>query len=72
MPLALEMLIVPVLLLTIIAVVVIAELGPGAALAGTVGLGILYFVFVTVLRTARREEREAGDDQGTHDENPDD
>ncbi len=71
MAFALETIIVPVLLLTIIAIVLVtAEAGLGVIVAGIVGLAILYLVFVNALRFARREEREPGNDQSSHEDGP--
>lgn len=68
MAFALETLIVPVLLVTIIAVILLAtDTTMGAAIATVVALGVLYFVFVRALRLARREEDEPGEDQSTRD-----
>ena len=68
MAFALEVLIVPVLLLTIVAIVLVtADASFGTAVAGIIGLSIVYFVFVRALRFARREEDEPGDDQDDQD-----
>jgi threonine/homoserine/homoserine lactone efflux protein len=63
---ALEILIVPVLLLTVIAILLLAS-EPGTAIAGAAGLALLYFVVFNLLRSARREEKERGDDQHSGD-----
>ena len=71
MAFALETIIVPVLLLTIVAITLIsAEAGLGAIVAGIVGLSLLWLIFVNVLRFARREESEPGDDQAPMDRRP--
>ena len=64
MAIALEMIIVPILLVTVIALgLVAADASLGAVFAGAVGLSLLYFVVINLLRSARREEDRAGEDQ---------
>ena len=68
MAFALEILIVPVLLISVTAIFLAAgEVGPGTAIAGAIGLAVLFFVVINLLRTARREEDEEGEDQAARD-----
>jgi predicted permease len=64
MAIALEIIIVPVLLLTIIvAALVSSDASLGSTITAFAGLALLYFAFFNLLRTARREEDQGGEDQ---------
>lgn len=60
---ALEIMIIPVLLITAIALY-LADIHSGAVIAATLaGLALLYFVFVAVLRVERRDDATGDDDR---------
>jgi threonine/homoserine/homoserine lactone efflux protein len=68
MAIALEIIIVPVLLLTVIvAALVSSDASLGGIITAFAGLALLYFAFFNLLRTARREEDQDGDDQDSTD-----